>query len=100
MGVVIHLSSVIVHLTSKKNATTVKVLMLGWEFPPLFSGGLGIATLGIVQALREKATIKLIVPSHTGSMSMPNVSIIGLNRTPEHRTLFHPVNGQHLPPHQ
>ena len=54
--------------------------MLGWEFPPLFSGGLGIATLGIVQALREKATIKLIVPSHTGSMSMPNVSIIGLNR--------------------
>lgn len=53
--------------------------MLGWEFPPIFSGGLGIATLGIVQALREKVTIKLILPAHSGSMDMTNVNIIGLN---------------------
>lgn len=56
-----------------------KVLMLGWEFPPLFSGGLGIATLGIVEALREKVSIKLIVPAFTGSLNMDNVNIIGLN---------------------
>jgi glycosyltransferase involved in cell wall biosynthesis len=56
-----------------------KVLMLGWEFPPLFSGGLGIATLGIVQALSSKASVKLIVPAHTGSFNMPGVKVIGLN---------------------
>jgi hypothetical protein len=56
-----------------------KVLMLGWEFPPLFSGGLGIATLGIVQALSSKASVKLIVPAYTGSFNMPGVSVIGLN---------------------
>lgn len=53
--------------------------MLGWEFPPLFSGGLGVATYGMVKALRHKVAIKLIIPSHGGSASLPNVSIIGLN---------------------
>ena len=53
--------------------------MLGWEFPPLFSGGLGVATFGIVKALRQKVGIRLIIPSNAGSVNLPNVSIIGLN---------------------
>ncbi len=57
-----------------------RVLMLGWEFPPMFSGGLGVATYGIVKSLRHKAEIKLIIPSHTGSGDLPDVHIIGLNK--------------------
>lgn len=53
--------------------------MLGWEFPPLFSGGLGVATYGMVKALRHDVDIKLIVPSYSTSSSLPNVNIIGLN---------------------
>jgi glycogen(starch) synthase len=53
--------------------------MLGWEFPPLFSGGLGVATYGMVKALRHNVDIKLIVPSNGGSASLSNVQIIGLN---------------------
>lgn len=56
-----------------------KVLMLGWEFPPLFSGGLGVATYGIVKALRSKASIKLIVPGSDPHHLLENVTIIGLN---------------------
>jgi glycosyltransferase involved in cell wall biosynthesis len=53
--------------------------MLGWEFPPLFSGGLGVATYGMVKALRNNADIKLIIPSYSTSSSLANVNIIGLN---------------------
>ena len=53
--------------------------MLGWEFPPLLSGGLGVATYGMVKALRHKVAINLIIPSYGGSASLPNVNIIGLN---------------------
>ena len=56
-----------------------KVLMLGWEFPPMFSGGLGVATHGIVKALRSKAKIKLIVPRSDPASSLEDVNIIGLN---------------------
>ncbi len=53
--------------------------MLGWEFPPLFSGGLGVATYGMVKALRNNVDIKLIIPSYSTSSSLSNVNIIGLN---------------------
>ncbi|MFZ6008808.1 MAG: glycosyltransferase family 4 protein, partial [Bacteroidota bacterium] len=57
-----------------------RILMLGWEFPPLFNGGLGIATYGVVRALCRKADIRLIIPSSAGTPVLPNVSVIGLNR--------------------
>jgi glycosyltransferase involved in cell wall biosynthesis len=57
-----------------------KVLMLGWEFPPLFSGGLGVATYGIVKALSVTTHIKLIIPTSDATASLDNVNIIGLNR--------------------
>lgn len=53
--------------------------MLGWEFPPIFSGGLGIATYGMVKSLRHNADIKLIIPSSSSSAGLPNVNIVGLN---------------------
>jgi glycogen synthase len=57
-----------------------KVLMLGWEFPPLFSGGLGIATYGLVKALSPRADIRLIIPQASASTDLNNVNIIGLNQ--------------------
>ncbi|MEO7988801.1 MAG: glycosyltransferase [Chryseolinea sp.] len=56
-----------------------KILMLGWEFPPLFSGGLGIATYGLVKALSPKTDIRLIIPQASAN-DLSNVNIIGLNQ--------------------
>jgi hypothetical protein len=33
-------------------ATKMRVLMLGWEFPPYISGGLGTACYGLTKGLR------------------------------------------------
>ncbi len=57
-----------------------KVLMLGWEFPPLFSGGLGIATYGIVKSLQHNVKIQLVIPSAGKASDLDNVTIVGLNR--------------------
>lgn len=56
-----------------------EVLMLGWEFPPLISGGLGVATYGMVKALRASANIRLIVP-RSPSSTLENVRIVGVDR--------------------
>ena len=42
-----------------------RVLMLGWEFPPDKSGGLGTACYGITQALLRKGTDVLFVMPQT-----------------------------------
>lgn len=57
-----------------------KILMLGWEFPPLFSGGLGIATHGLVKELSDSVEISLILPTASDAMRVENVKLIGLNR--------------------
>jgi glycosyltransferase involved in cell wall biosynthesis len=53
--------------------------MLGWEYPPLFSGGLGIATQGIVKSLRHRASVTLILPSGGEALDLSNVRVIGLH---------------------
>lgn len=40
-----------------------KILMLGWEYPPIFSGGLGVVTKNLAQALvAQGADITLVLP--------------------------------------
>src|SRR3990167_9553076 len=40
-----------------------KVLMFGWEFPPVVSGGLGVACHGIVQGLLDQQIeVTLVLP--------------------------------------
>jgi glycosyltransferase involved in cell wall biosynthesis len=58
----------------------INLLMLGWEFPPLFSGGLGVATYGLVRALSTKTNIRLIIPKAASSTNLGNVKVIGLNQ--------------------
>jgi glycogen(starch) synthase len=44
-----------------------KILMLGWEYPPHISGGLGIATYHLVKSLREFAKVELVLPDYENS---------------------------------
>jgi glycosyltransferase involved in cell wall biosynthesis len=47
-----------------------KVLMLGWEFPPHVTGGLGTACAGIVRGLESLGVeVELLVPPEHGSPS-------------------------------
>jgi glycogen(starch) synthase len=54
-----------------------RVLMFGWEFPPQISGGLGVASEGLVRGLLQTGTeIVLVLPSHPGSRSRPGLKIL------------------------
>ena len=45
-----------------------RVLMLGWEFPPFISGGLGTACYGLTKALsRQQVKIMFVLPKAVGS---------------------------------
>lgn len=75
-----------------------KVLMLGWEYPPLITGGLGKATLGLVESLSRLAQVTLILPKIEAQKARDNqiasdqfaknLDIIGLNK----------INDADLPP--
>ena len=39
-----------------------KVLMLGWEFPPVINGGLGVACHDLCIALSKIANVTMIIP--------------------------------------
>jgi glycosyltransferase involved in cell wall biosynthesis len=56
-----------------------KVLMLGWEFPPIINGGLGIACLGLCKSLRKHADLSLILPKSDPNYILENVELTGLN---------------------
>lgn len=56
-----------------------KVLMLGWEFPPLINGGLGIACHDLSLALSEFVKVTMIIPKSNVNFSIRNLELIGLN---------------------
>lgn len=54
-----------------------KVLMYGWEFPPLITGGLGVACQGIVTALSKHSEITFVLPEKSDQLQdYPNVKFI------------------------
>ncbi len=57
----------------------VKVLKLGWEFPPLISGGLAIACFGIAKALAKQTDLTVILPKASQVSILDNANVIGLN---------------------
>ena len=60
-----------------------KVLMLGWEFPPHISGGLGTACYGLTQGLAHHGVeIDFVVPRAHGDEDERFVRIVGANRVP------------------
>lgn len=56
-----------------------QVLMFGWEFPPVISGGLGVACLGLCKALAPYADLKMIIPKNVPNFKIPNIELVGLN---------------------
>ncbi|MEM1220006.1 MAG: glycosyltransferase family 4 protein [Bacteroidota bacterium] len=66
-----------------QNQKQPRILMLGWEFPPLMSGGLAIATHGLVKALSNMVQITLVVPKKAEDPQLPGVTVIGLNQLAE-----------------
>ena len=55
-----------------------KVLMLGWEYPPHISGGLGTACEGLTTALADKGIeIDFLVPKLYGEETAPHMQLLG-----------------------
>jgi glycosyltransferase involved in cell wall biosynthesis len=61
-----------------------KVLMLGWEFPPHISGGLGTACYGLTKGLTGFNDIQVIfvVPKAFGDEDQSDIQLIGANKIP------------------
>jgi glycosyltransferase involved in cell wall biosynthesis len=56
--------------------------MLGWEFPPVINGGLGVACHDLCQALTQHAKITMIIPQNSSKYKMENCELVGLNDVP------------------
>ncbi len=57
-----------------------KVLMLGWEYPPYISGGLGTACEGLTKALaRFNTSIEFVVPKLFGVEDAPHMELIDVS---------------------
>ncbi len=60
-----------------------KVLMLGWEFPPHISGGLGTACFGLTQGLAHHGVeVLFVVPRARGDEDQRYVRVLGANQVP------------------
>ena len=56
-----------------------KVLMLGWEFPPIINGGLGVACHDLSSAMSEMADVTMVVPKSSLGFKVKNVNLLGIN---------------------
>ena len=57
-----------------------KALMLGWEFPPHISGGLGTACAGLVQGLaKAEVEVTFVVPRAHGDEDQRFANVLGCN---------------------
>lgn len=56
-----------------------KVLMLGWEFPPIINGGLGVACHDLSAAMSSMADITMVVPKTSPDFKMKNMNLVGIN---------------------
>ncbi|MGZ3903953.1 MAG: glycosyltransferase family 4 protein [Bacteroidia bacterium] len=73
-----------------------KVLMLGWEFPPIINGGLGVACHDLSSALSEFADITMVVPKSSPGFKVRNVNLVGINNI-DVNALGGPDMNQRLP---
>lgn len=53
--------------------------MLGWEFPPIINGGLGVACHDLSGAMSEMADVTMIVPKSSLGFKVKNVNLLGIN---------------------
>ncbi len=53
--------------------------MLGWEFPPLINGGLGVACHDLSFAMSQLTDITMVVPRSSPGFRVNKVNLMGLN---------------------
>ena len=54
-----------------------RILMLGWEFPPFIAGGLGVACFGLTRALdRRGHSVMFILPKPVGNAVTSHVTML------------------------
>lgn len=65
-----------------KMSETFRILMLGWEYPPKISGGLGSAIEGMANALAEKGIeVDILLPKvHSSHKPSPNVRLLDASK--------------------
>ncbi|MBI41175.1 MAG: hypothetical protein CMF59_16385, partial [Leptospiraceae bacterium] len=58
-----------------------KILMIGWEYPPAITGGLGMACRGLAREVAARGhTVYFVLPRvHGNEPADPGVHLIGLN---------------------
>jgi len=62
---------------------SIKVLMLGWEYPPHIAGGLGIACHGLSESLKEEGVqITFVVPHLSGDEDASKVKLVSASNIP------------------
>jgi glycogen(starch) synthase len=75
-----------------------KVLMLGWEFPPIINGGLGVACHDLSAAMSEVANVTMVVPKSSLGFKVKNVNLLGINNIDVNSLEFSPAyHNQKLP---
>ncbi|MFP6897290.1 MAG: glycosyltransferase family 4 protein [Roseibacillus sp.] len=57
-----------------------RVLMLGWEFPPVINGGLGVACHGLAKALASQVELQVLVPKADPEAHYEGFELRGLNQ--------------------
>ena len=71
-------------MMSYARGTKPKVLMLGWEYPPRFAGGLGKACQGFSEALaRQGADVLFVLPTFQTPIREESLQVIGADSAPE-----------------
>jgi len=66
-------------INSHTSPNSPRVLMLGWEFPPVINGGLGVACHDLCIALSKIANVTMIIPKSNPDFVVKNLNLIGLN---------------------
>ncbi|MFT4736310.1 MAG: glycogen(starch) synthase [Paraglaciecola sp.] len=63
--------------------------MLGWEYPPVISGGLGIASQGLAKALaKDNHRVTFLMPKNTGKETKDGVTILDASKIIADPTLW------------
>ncbi len=68
-----------------------KVLMFGWEFAPIYSGGLGVACAGLTKGLvKNNVEVTFIIPKKTGDIQT-HVNLVSAAEMMENVTTFQQI---------
>ena len=75
-----------------------KVLMFGWEFPPFFSGGLGVACEGLTTGLSKlNVDITFVIPQGPENLHSDKVKLLVANNLPNYKIHVKKINSLLLP---